>query len=162
MCPWRNSTLCHPIRSLEGITQRAAGQLYQGRQTHIGWTAKEIVLPTIEGSAASGAIIRVAGITGRIRGMKFKRADGQSIRPSLVLIDQLLAAGVKVRVTDPVAMAGVRSEVGDKVEYFKNKYDAVAGAAALLAGHDAINAPPNAAALDEAPRVLDLGQLRHF
>ncbi|WP_458789194.1 terminase gpA endonuclease subunit [Adonisia turfae] len=79
--------VCHPIRSLEGITQRAAGQLYQGRQTHIGWTAKEIVLPTIEGSAASGAIIRVAGITGRIRGMKFKRADGQSIRPSLVLID---------------------------------------------------------------------------
>ncbi|MEO0513576.1 MAG: hypothetical protein AAF108_11910, partial [Planctomycetota bacterium] len=79
--------VCHPIRSLEGITQRAAGQLYQGRQTHIGWTAKEIVLPTIEGSAASGAIIRVAGITGRIRGMKFKRADGQSARPSLVLID---------------------------------------------------------------------------
>lgn len=79
--------VCHPIRSLEGITQRAAGQLYRGRQTHIGWTAKEIVLPTIEGSAASGAIIRVAGITGRIRGMKFKRADGQSVRPSLVLID---------------------------------------------------------------------------
>jgi len=79
--------VCHPIRSLEGITQRAAGQLFRGRQTHIGWTAKEIVLPTIEGSAASGAIIRVAGITGRIRGMKFKRADGQSVRPSLVLID---------------------------------------------------------------------------
>ena len=79
--------VCHPIRSLEGITQRATGQLYQGKQTHIGWTAKEIVLPTIEGSAASGAIIRVAGITGRIRGMKFKRADGQSVRPSLVLID---------------------------------------------------------------------------
>ena len=83
--------ICHPIRSLEGITQRAAGQLYRGKQTHIGWTAKEIVLPTIapdgEPSAASGAIIRVAGITGRIRGMKFKRADGQSVRPSLVLID---------------------------------------------------------------------------
>jgi len=83
--------VCHPIRSLEGITQRAAGQLYQGKQTHIGWTAKEIVLPTIapdgQPSAASGAIIRVAGITGRIRGMKFKRADGQSVRPSLVLID---------------------------------------------------------------------------
>lgn len=56
--------MCHPIRSLEGITQRAAGQLYRGRQTHIGWTAKEIVLPTIEGSAALGAIIRVAGIAG--------------------------------------------------------------------------------------------------
>ena len=45
--------VCHPIRSLDGITQRAAGQLYQGTQTHIGWTAKEIVLPSIEGSSAS-------------------------------------------------------------------------------------------------------------
>lgn len=79
--------VCHPIRSLDGITQRASGQLYQGKQTHIGWTAKEIVLPSIEDSAASGAIIRVAGITGRIRGMKHKRADGSSVRPSLVLID---------------------------------------------------------------------------
>jgi hypothetical protein len=79
--------VCHPIRALDGITQRSAGQLSQGRQTHIGWTAKEIVLPTVAGSPASGAIIRVTGITGRIRGMKFKRADGQSVRPSLVLID---------------------------------------------------------------------------
>jgi hypothetical protein len=79
--------VCHPIRSLEGIHQRAAGQLLNGKPTLIGWTAKEIVLPTMEGSAASGAIIRVAGITGRIRGMKHKRADGSSVRPSLVLID---------------------------------------------------------------------------
>ncbi|NLE59324.1 MAG: hypothetical protein GX616_13265 [Planctomycetes bacterium] len=77
----------YPIRCLEGIHQRSAGQLYQGKQTHIGWTAREIILPTISGSEASGAIIRVAGITGRIRGMKHKRADGSSIRPSLVLID---------------------------------------------------------------------------
>ncbi len=77
----------HPIHKLEGIHQRSAGQLYQGRQTHIGWTAREIVLPTMPGSKASGGIIRVAGITGRIRGMKHKRADGTSVRPSLVLID---------------------------------------------------------------------------
>jgi hypothetical protein len=76
-----------PIHCLEGIHQRSAGQLYQGKQTHIGWTAREIVLPTMPGSPASGAIIRVAGITGRIRGMKHKRTDGTSIRPSLVLID---------------------------------------------------------------------------
>jgi len=77
----------YPIHCLEGNHQRAAGQLHQGKQTHIGWTAREIVLPTIPGSRASGAIIRVAGITGRIRGMKHKRADGTSVRPSLVLID---------------------------------------------------------------------------
>lgn len=79
--------ICFPIRALEGITQRSAGQLHKGKQTHIRWTEDEIVLPTIEGAAASGAIIRVAGITGRIRGMKFKRTDGKSARPDLVLID---------------------------------------------------------------------------
>ena len=44
-------------------------------------------LATIAGSPASGIIVRVAGITGRVRGMKFKRADGRSVRPSLVIID---------------------------------------------------------------------------
>jgi phage terminase large subunit GpA-like protein len=47
-----------------------------------------VQFPTIESSKASGAIIRVAGITGRIRGMSAKRAcDGRKARPSLVLID---------------------------------------------------------------------------
>jgi hypothetical protein len=79
--------VCHPIQCLDGIANRCSGQLYQGDRTHIGWTAKDIVLPTITGSRASGAIIKVAGITGRIRGMKYKRADGQTARPSLVVID---------------------------------------------------------------------------
>lgn len=77
----------YPIHCLEGIHQRAGGQLYEGKQTYIGWSKKEIVLPTMPDSPASGGIIRVAGITGRVRGMKYKRPDGQSVRPSLVLID---------------------------------------------------------------------------
>lgn len=81
------SEVCGPIRALEGIHQRAAGQLYRGARTHVGWTNKEIVLPTLEGSVASSAIVKVAGITGRIRGMKHKRADGKTTRPSLVLLD---------------------------------------------------------------------------
>jgi len=97
--------VCHPIQSLDGIANRCNGQLYHSERTHIGWTAKYIVLPTLQpkgwsedetfdaliredGRAlASGAIIKVAGITGRIRGMKFKRPDGKSVRPSLVVLD---------------------------------------------------------------------------
>ena len=94
-----------PIQRLDGIANRCTGQLYAGDRTYIGWTAKEIVLPTVRPqgwpdhphlksfvrdtgrSLASGAVIKVAGITGRIRGMKFKRADGRAVRPSLVVLD---------------------------------------------------------------------------
>ena len=76
-----------PIHALERIHNRAQGQLCQGRHTRIVWTADEIVLPVIPGSKAAGAIIRVAGIESRIRGMKFKRADGRAVRPSLVVLD---------------------------------------------------------------------------
>ena len=76
-----------PIHALERIHNRAKGQLCGGKPTRIVWTADEIVLPTIPGSKASGAIIRVAGIESRIRGMKFKRADGRAVRPSLVVLD---------------------------------------------------------------------------
>ncbi len=97
--------VCQPIQALDGIANRCNGQLYQGNRTHIGWTAKYIVLPTLapQGwvdnemlrplvrddarSRGSGAIIKVAGITGRIRGMKFKRPDGKSVRPNLVVLD---------------------------------------------------------------------------
>ncbi|OAI52077.1 hypothetical protein AYO47_06565 [Planctomyces sp. SCGC AG-212-M04] len=77
----------YPIHCLEGIANRCAGQLFQGERTHIVFTARDIVLPTVPGSPASGAVIKVAGITGRIRGMKSKRADGKSVRPSLVILD---------------------------------------------------------------------------
>jgi hypothetical protein len=85
------SEVVGPVRALEGIHQRAAGQLYHGKQTHIGWTARETVLPTLpplewlghHSPRSNGAIVCVAGITGRIRGMKHKRADGSSVRPSL-------------------------------------------------------------------------------
>ncbi len=79
--------VCHPIGCLNGIANRCAGQLYHGERTHIGWVANEVVLPTIPDSPASGAILKVGGITGRIRGMKYKRADGHTVRPSLVVLD---------------------------------------------------------------------------
>ena len=78
----------YPIQCLERIANREEkGQTYRGMPTRISWVGDELVMPTIGGSAASGAVIRVAGIEGRIRGMKYKRADGKSVRPSLVIID---------------------------------------------------------------------------
>jgi hypothetical protein len=41
------------------------------------------------------AIIRVAGITGRIRGTKFKRPDGHTVRPSLVVLGCAVGASIE-------------------------------------------------------------------
>lgn len=81
--------VCYPIRQLEGIANRCKGQLADGERTRIRWKAREIILPTIAGSKASGTIIRAAGITGRIRGMSHLREDGVLLRPSLVLVDDI-------------------------------------------------------------------------
>jgi hypothetical protein len=52
----------YPIQCLDGIANRYSEQRYQGQRSHIGWMAREIVLPTIPGSGAPGAIIKVAGV----------------------------------------------------------------------------------------------------
>jgi hypothetical protein len=78
---------CYPVRCLDRIAQRAKGQTYQGKPTEIDWAADQVTLPFIKGSPSAGACVRVAGITGRIRGLKHTRPDGKTIRPSLVLID---------------------------------------------------------------------------
>ena len=62
--------ICHPIRKLEGISQRAKGQKLDGRATNIGWKGAQVILPTVTGSLSSGSILKVSGILGRVRGMK--------------------------------------------------------------------------------------------
>lgn len=79
--------ICHPIRALEGKPQRCASQTHKGHRTHIEWRADTIVLPTIEGSQASGGVIKSRGLNAAGRGMKFKRPDGTQQRPDFVVID---------------------------------------------------------------------------
>jgi len=80
--------VCFPVRCLKGITNKQAGQTYQGINTSIQWGKEEIIFPTIEGSPASGALIVVGGITGAIsRGPQHTLDTGEVLRPSVALID---------------------------------------------------------------------------
>ncbi len=80
--------VCYPIQCLERITNRQKGQKYKNEPTRIEWNVDKVVLPTIEGSAASGVVISSSGMKGSdIRGQNHARADGQVVRPQLVLID---------------------------------------------------------------------------
>jgi UDPglucose 6-dehydrogenase len=66
-------------------------------------------------------------------GLAFKpRTDDIREAPSLVLIDALLAAGVKLRVHDPEAMGNVRAIYGDRLVYCDRPYGALEGAHGLV------------------------------
>ncbi|MBL8829379.1 MAG: UDP-glucose/GDP-mannose dehydrogenase family protein [Planctomycetaceae bacterium] len=67
-----------------------------------------------------------------IWGLAFKpQTDDIREAPALTLITQLLADGCSIAAHDPEAIANVRQEFGDKIEYAKLPYDALDGADAL-------------------------------
>lgn len=77
----------HPIRRLERNATRARMQTYRDKPTRMEWLADALVLPTIEGSPASGGVVQVAGLTGAIRGMTVMGPDGQPMRPDMVILN---------------------------------------------------------------------------
>jgi hypothetical protein len=78
---------CLPIKALDGIPARANGQTCEGVATELEWKVDRLTLPWIQGQPSAGVAIRVAGITGRIRGVMHTRPDGKTVRPTLVLVD---------------------------------------------------------------------------
>jgi UDPglucose 6-dehydrogenase len=72
------------------------------------------------------------GKTLAVWGLAFKpRTDDVREAPALVLLDELLAEGVTVRVHDPEALANVRALYGDRLVYCDRPYGALEGADGL-------------------------------
>lgn len=66
-------------------------------------------------------------------GLSFKpNTDDMREAPSLVIIDKLLEEGATVSAYDPVAMEEAHRDLGDKITYAKDEYDALQDADALL------------------------------
>ena len=75
----------------------------------------------------------VKGKTIAVLGLSFKpETDDMREAPSLVVIENLLKDGAKVRVFDPIAMTECKRRLGDKVTYCTDMYDAAVDAEALL------------------------------
>lgn len=79
--------VCWPIRCLQGKAARAGSQTFNGQPTQVQWLVSQIVLPTIEGSKASGAVVSVCGITGDVRGQQMTTPEGEVLRPDYVIPD---------------------------------------------------------------------------
>lgn len=78
---------CYPVRRLERINNRAAGQTLDGEPTRVEWSADTVAFARLKASACSGAVVEVRGLTGAVRGMKRPGPDGRQLRPDLVILD---------------------------------------------------------------------------
>lgn len=74
--------VCHPIWDVRLAPQRGPSQTVNGEPTFCQWAGDQVVMPTVKGSLASGAIIATTGLDAAIRGLMI---DGS--RPDFVLID---------------------------------------------------------------------------
>jgi UDPglucose 6-dehydrogenase len=75
----------------------------------------------------------LAGKTFAVWGLAFKpRTDDVREASALVLIDQLLQAGAKVKASDPEAIETTRHVLGNKISYHVHAYEALEGADALF------------------------------
>jgi len=73
------------------------------------------------------------GRTFALWGLAFKpRTDDMREAPSLVVIEELLAAGARVQAHDPEALDNARAIFGDRIGYHRTNYDALKNADALI------------------------------
>lgn len=74
----------------------------------------------------------LAGKTIAVWGLAFKpNTDDIREAPALVIIDELLQLGAKVRAFDPEAMDNVRTIYGDRIAFCKTMYETLEGADSL-------------------------------
>lgn len=73
-----------PFSAIGGVFQRAKSQTYRGQPTRAKVGGGKIVLPTIEGSKASGCILMSAGFATHVRGLVSRKQ-----RPDLLVLDDL-------------------------------------------------------------------------
>lgn len=73
------------------------------------------------------------GRTFAVWGLAFKpRTDDMREAPSLVAIEELLAAGAQIQAHDPEALESARKMFGPRVSYHRTNYDALRAADALM------------------------------
>lgn len=79
--------IAFPFVALEGVANRARGQLFRGQPTNISTNNKVLSFATLEGHPGTGAVVAAAGLMEAVRGAVHTLPDGRVIRPSLLLCD---------------------------------------------------------------------------
>ncbi|MEK6795088.1 MAG: UDP-glucose/GDP-mannose dehydrogenase family protein [Spirochaetota bacterium] len=75
----------------------------------------------------------LSGRTFALLGLSFKpKTDDMREAPSVVIIERLISLGASVRAYDPEAMDEARKQLGERISYAKDMYDAAHGTDGLI------------------------------
>ncbi len=100
--------ICFPLRALEGTPQKAAGQLCEGKQTHVKVKKDSIRFPWLPDLdvPSNGGYIHTIGVGGAMRGMNITLPSGERVRPDGALCDdvQTRESAMSARKSDVVEM----------------------------------------------------------
>ena len=118
----------------------ATGQEFGAPQTileaaeAVNQRQKKTLIPRIEAHFGGADL---SGKTFAVWGLAFKpNTDDIREAPALVIVDELIQRGAKVKAYDPEAMVAVEAQIGDKwgenFEFVKRHYDACDGADAIV------------------------------
>ena len=105
--------ICAPVRALKGSALLARGQLFYGVPTNVQLAADSFRLPTIAESNASGATVAAYGVKAAIRGLSVEGADGSTVRPDFLFLDDLQTDQIAV---NPRRVADLEEIVASALE----------------------------------------------
>ena len=76
---------------------------------------------------------KIRGRTFAVWGLSFKpNTDDTREAPAAVIIKELLKAGCRIKAFDPVALEEFRKEMGDQIDYARDRYEALVDADGLI------------------------------
>jgi UDPglucose 6-dehydrogenase len=122
---------CFPkdIRAMISMGGKAAEMLLLKAVEQVNERQKRLLVEKVQRHFGTD----LSGLTFAVWGLAFKpRTDDMRDAPSIMVIDELLKAGARVKAFDPEATSEANKIFGDRISYTTRNYDALSGAAALL------------------------------
>jgi len=123
---------CFP-KDVSALVRTAKEYFYEFRILNSVQSVNRIQRKLFVKKIAMGLGNRVEGKLIAVWGLSFKpNTNDMREAPSVTIIEDLLKRGAKVHVHDPISNDEAKKYFGRRVKYFKNNYDALRGAHALV------------------------------
>jgi UDPglucose 6-dehydrogenase len=123
---------CFP-KDVKALIKTAADQKYNMRILEAVEAVNESQKSVLFNKVMKHFDNNLKGKTLSVWGLSFKpKTDDMREAPSVVIINKLLAEGVKIKAYDPVAMEEAKQQLGDTITYCKDEYESLVDSHGIL------------------------------